>query len=112
MSRAGTTNKNKQFLLKRLQAMYGDDFHPIMEIAKNCVVLQKQADNLEDPDQRYSALKSANAEWSRMAEYTEPKLRAIEVDASIDLGLIELSDDALERRLFQLEQELKRSEST
>jgi hypothetical protein len=27
--------KNKAFLLNRLQAMYGEDFHPIMKMAEN-----------------------------------------------------------------------------
>lgn len=78
-SRKGSPNRNKSFLLNRLQDMYGDDFHPIIKIAENCVALQEEADNLEDIDKKHIALKSANAEWSRIAEFTEPKLKATEL---------------------------------
>ncbi len=89
--RTGSMNKNKQFLLNRLEEMYDKDFHPIMQIAKNCVELQKAADDIEDKDKdkKAIALKSANAEWSRIAEYTEPKLKAIEIDANLSHNLHE-----------------------
>ena len=38
-SRLGSPNKNKKFLLNRLQAIYGQDFHPIMKMAENAVRL-------------------------------------------------------------------------
>lgn len=94
-------NKNKAFLLNRLQEMYGDDFHPIVQIAKNCVELQEKVDSIPDPEpddngvispedvanhaaSKVIAIKTANNEWSRIAEYTEPKLKAIEIQADID----------------------------
>ncbi len=33
-SRLGSPNKNKQFLLKKLQDMYGKEFDPIMKMAE------------------------------------------------------------------------------
>lgn len=95
-SRAGSPNRNKAFLLNRLQEMYGDDFHPIIQIAKNCVELQEKVDGLVKPEpddngvcdqgeldtyaaNKVAAIKVANNEWSRIAEYTEPKLKAIEL---------------------------------
>ena len=88
--------------------MFGEKFHPIMEIAKNCVELQAAAEAIEIPKaeteegesvdetiivdataRRFSALKSANAEWSRMAEYTEPKLKAIEIEGNLTHNLHE-----------------------
>ena len=94
-SRAGSPNKNKAFLLTRLQEMYGDDFHPIIQIAKNCVELQSKVDDIPIPEpdddgivnpedvaahaaNKVMAIKTANHEWSRIAEYTEPKLKAVE----------------------------------
>ncbi len=88
--------KNKKFLLNRLQDMYGEDFHPIIQIAKNCVELQEKVDGIAKPEaneegeyaqdeldnyvaNKTIAIKVANNEWSRIAEYTEPKLKAIEV---------------------------------
>ena len=91
----GSKNKrNQSFLQRRLEAMYGDDFHPIMKIAANCVELQEAADALKDPEERRAALKSANAEWSRISEYSEPKLKSIEVEATVTHDIHEdLLDD-------------------
>ena len=127
MSRKGTINKNKQFLLNRLQDMYGEDFHPIMRIAENCHEVQEAAEDIvvpplpekpnaddikarqEDIDQRIAALKSANYEWSRLAEYTEPKLKAIEINLEATLGLSDLSSDELDRKLRALESAVEQS---
>ena len=74
-SRAGSPNRNKMFLLNRLQDMYGEDFHPIMQMAKNANELQQIADSDEgEPRDRVVA----NNEWSKIAEYTEPKLKSID----------------------------------
>ena len=104
----GSSNRNKKYLLNRLQTMYGEDFHPIMKIAKNCVELQDAAEAIEIPNKnaflndtealdsaiqgRMAALKSANAEWSRVAEYVEPKLKSIELVAEIAV-----EEDVVER---------------
>lgn len=104
-SRAGIPNKNKSFLLKRLQDMYGEDFHPIIKIAQNCVELQQNVDDIEIPEvneessdegkekaveakkSKASAIRLANNEWSRIAEYTEPKLKSIDHTGDIDQTL-------------------------
>ena len=85
-TRKGSPNRNKQFLLNRLQDMYGADFHPIMTIAKNCNELQVDAEDKEGDD-RVKALVLANAEWSRIAEYTEPKLKAVDHTVQGDMSL-------------------------
>lgn len=99
----GSGNKNKKFLLNKLQDMYGDDFHPIMKMAKNCILIQGQADKLIEQvtddsvgqddkpkaDDVNKMLVMANTEWYRIAEYTEPKLKAIEIDLSDEMrGLV------------------------
>ena len=71
----GSPNRNKMFLLNRLQDMYGEDFHPIMEMAKNASELQKLA-NAEDAEPRDYV--TANKAWADIAEYTEPKLKSID----------------------------------
>ena len=71
----GSTSKNKQFLLNRLQDMYGEDFHPIMKMAGNAVKLQEVADEAEA---KPSDLVTASKAWGDIAEYTEPKLKSIE----------------------------------
>lgn len=77
--------------------MYGKDFHPIIKIAENCVELQSRVELINIPelpeeptadditeaaiarDAKVNAIKIANNEWSRIAEYTEPKLKAMEL---------------------------------
>ena len=74
-SRKDSPNRNKAFLLKRLQDMYGEDFHPIMKMAENAVTLQMIANDERD----VNALKAALDGWDKVAHYTEPKLKAIEI---------------------------------
>jgi len=73
----GSSNKNKQFLMDRLQKMYGEDFHPIMNMAKNATEYQKSIDAL-DQDTRIPLLPEANKLWEGIAQYVEPKLKAVE----------------------------------
>jgi hypothetical protein len=89
--------KNKQFLLNRLQDMYGDDFHPIMKMAQNCKTLQDIADEhaqgLVSVDSETGAMIdasttaiAANQAWKEIAPYTEPKLTAKTVEVSGEDG--------------------------
>lgn len=88
-SRKGSPNKNKQFLLKRLQDMYGEEFHPIMRMAENAVKLQDIADEENDPIHYKSALDG----WEKVAQYVEPKLKAIDVQGEVDMELIVVRKD-------------------
>jgi hypothetical protein len=91
---AGIPNKNKAFLMNRLQDMYGKDFHPIMQMAKNASTLQAIADvhadgaitvNKDDAgkvdmiDATSSSI-AATAAWEKIAPYVEPKLTATTMD--------------------------------
>jgi hypothetical protein len=76
-SRAGSPNKNKAFLLAKLQEMYGEEFHPIMNMAKNAVTIQRQVDVLGDAAD-VDDLLNANKAWEGIAQYVEPKLKAVE----------------------------------
>jgi len=71
----GSNNRNKNFLLNRLKDMYGDDFHPIMRMAESAVQLQKIADEEQDVQAHKAALDG----WDKIANYTEPKLKSVEV---------------------------------
>lgn len=68
-------------MLSRLQAMYGDQFHPIMRMAEQAAKLHNLASNSEDRDD----LKSSIDAWDKIAQYTEPKLKATEIDLMADL---------------------------
>ncbi len=98
--------------------MYGEDFHPIMKMARNCDILQRQADkmmemvvdmDLEEANRPKvedinKAICTANAEWYRIAEYTEPKLKAVEIDLNATLS--DLTESELNRRILQLSQKI------
>ena len=77
MSRLGSPNKNKKFLLARLQDMYGEQFHPIMKMAEAASKL----DYIAETEGDVAALTAALNGWGKIAEYTEPKLKAVEVRA-------------------------------
>ena len=90
-SRQGSPNKNKSFLLNRLQKMYGDDFHPIIKMAENAVKLHQVAElSGEGAD-----IKAAIDGWDKIAAYTEPKLKAMELTGA-DGGDIAVSHSIFE----------------
>lgn len=118
-SRAGSPNRSKQRLLKALQKEYGDDFEPVMKMAGNADFLQGIADEHQgnykgiDDDlaplpgekeetsediqaKAIAASKEANAEWDRIAKYTTPQLKAVEITGDVDVtnhvGLPEVDD--------------------
>ena len=82
-SRKGSPNKNKMFLLNRLQEQYGEQFHPIMRMAECAVKMGDMTKQLEDeganPRELLVAYRAELESWSKIAEYTEPKLRAVEI---------------------------------
>ena len=80
-SRKGIPNKNKRFLLSRLQDMYGEDFHPIMRMAEQAVRLHELAETGGASD-----IKASIDAWDKVAAYTEPKLKASEIDLTTSDG--------------------------
>jgi len=86
MSRLGSPNKNKKFLLARLQDMYGEQFHPIMKMAEAASKL----DYIAEQEGDVAALTAALNGWGKIAEYTEPKLKAVEVRAD-DSTIVKVS---------------------
>lgn len=119
--KAGMTNRNKQFLLNRLRVMYGEDFEPVMKMAGNAAFLQGIADEhqngysvlyestsdelkevggpatLDDIKAKaIAASKEANYEWDRVAKYTTPQLKSVEITGEVDVtnhvGLPEVDD--------------------
>lgn len=74
----GTVAKNHQFLLNRLQDMYGESFNPILKAAEQATrmhVLAEESGKMED-------LKSSVDAWDKIASYLTPKLKAVELNTS------------------------------
>lgn len=96
----GSSNKNKTFLLNRLKEMLGEDFHPIMNMAKNASEFQKLVDDKKiEPALMGGAYIEANKLWGGIAEYVEPKLKAVEISGNAEnpLTIRGLTDAELER---------------
>lgn len=71
---------NEKFLLVRLKAKYGEDFDPIMQIAKNAAQMQQVIDDKISAETSLTPeeLATVNKEWERMAQFTHPKLKSVE----------------------------------
>jgi hypothetical protein len=82
----GSSNKSKAFLMDRLKAMYGDSFHPIMRMAENAATLHDQARATMDT----ADLKASIDAWDKIAQYTEPKLKASEVNLNATVQATEV----------------------
>jgi hypothetical protein len=79
-SRKGSPNKNKAFLLKRLQDMYGDDFDPIIRMSDHAIKMSAIASEDGSMDNHKTALDG----WDKVAQYVQPKLKAVEVSGDPD----------------------------
>tara|TARA_R110000851_G_scaffold107722_2_gene228194 strand:+ start:1434 stop:1796 length:363 start_codon:yes stop_codon:yes gene_type:complete len=104
----GSINKNAQFLLSRLQDMYGDEFHPIMKMAENANRLQNIVDDIQpdddtddlkdkDIDRLFFGIKLAGDAWEKVAKYVQPQLKAIDHSGNISTRpmLVDLSGGKL-----------------
>ncbi len=95
---ANSSDKNRKFLLNRLQDMYGKDFDPIMMAAKNAKEMNDLAqieltkEQMEDmdgvellsfTDTVFARKKECVAAFDKIAQYVQPKLKAIEVDMTL-----------------------------
>ena len=87
---AGVANKNKRGLSVRLKQQYGKDFDVIMMMAQNCLTLHEIANThreglvSENVDgSKYidasTSSKTANEALEKLAQYIEPKLKAVEI---------------------------------
>jgi hypothetical protein len=90
---AGIPNNNKRGLKAQLRAKFGKDFDVVMMMGQNCVTLHKIAMDhaggkvtmAEDSGGKMNAIdastsaKMAIDALEKLAQYVEPKLKAIEV---------------------------------
>ena len=84
-------DKNRKFLLNRLQDMYGKDFDPIMRAAEMAVLLQAEAMSTEE--NRSKTLKDSIDAWLKVGEFIMPKLKAVELSQDPENPLFEMSED-------------------
>jgi acyl-[acyl carrier protein]--UDP-N-acetylglucosamine O-acyltransferase len=97
----GSQSRNKDFLMKRLQDMYGEDFDPIMMAAKNAhemnglAQLELTEEQMRDMDGEallnftdavFARKKECVNAFDKIAQYVQPKLKAIELTADIEVS--------------------------
>ena len=61
--------------------MFGEEFHPIMRMAEQAAKLHNQAVETNTAND----LKASIDAWDKIAQYTEPKLKATEIDMLADV---------------------------
>ena len=106
----GSQSKNKDFLMKRLQDMYGKDFDPIMMAAKNAHEMNNLAqleltkeqmeemdgvDLLNFTDAVFARKKECVNAFDKIAQYVQPKLKAVEISGEIEVSSHEAWLEAL-----------------
>ncbi len=66
--------------------MYGDEFHPILKMAENADKLQKIMEGLPEDEKGIiiQGMKASIDAWDKIAQYTEPKLKAVEHSGGTD----------------------------
>jgi hypothetical protein len=74
-------NRNKKFLIDRLEKMYGKDFDPIMRAAANAVRMEEIAQVAVDDE--FNCRKECVAAWDKIAKYVTPTLKAVEVQGVV-----------------------------
>ena len=85
--------------------MYGDDFHPILKMAENANRLQTVLETIPEEDKSilFVGLKTSIDAWDKIAQYTEPKLKAVEMKIEGELSILgNLTDDELRARAKEL----------
>lgn len=83
----GSVARSKTRLVSLLRQQYGEDFHPIMRMAKHAVELDRLIEESpqEAAENGVSRMDAINA-WDKVAAYTEPKLKALEITAEVSDG--------------------------
>lgn len=107
----GALDKNKQFLLNRLKAEYGDKFDPMMTLVDlgmgmlaDIKGMQSEIGDkptLSDYQNLFAARSNAATTWEKVAQYTTPKLKAQEVSPDVPETQT-LSSEQLKARLTNL----------
>ena len=113
---AGTRNKPKQYLIRRLNEYYGEDFEPVVKMAEQAVFLHAVAKNKQetyfddDDPATIEATKDALAAWNCVAKYVTPQLKAIEhaIPDGVDVNLDKVDKlDIAKRVAFLLNQAIE-----
>jgi hypothetical protein len=86
----GSMGRSRERLLKALQAEWGDDFDPVMQMARNAMAMQRHIESVigshENPVSLYS---EAVDTWGKIAKFTNAQPKAVEVTQIRDERTIE-----------------------
>ena len=73
----GTLGRNKERLMKTLQAEYGIHFNPIMKAAAVAMDMAAKLEGMGDQAE-ISDYKATADTWMKIGEWTNPKIKAVE----------------------------------
>jgi hypothetical protein len=70
--------------------MYGKDFDPIIKMVGNAIKMQELIDDKEGqkPEDMLDARKTVIDSWDKIAQYVQPKLKAVEVSGELDSRIL------------------------
>ena len=80
---SGIPNKNKRGMKQRLREAYGEDFDVIMMMGKSCKMLYDMIPDKPTADD-VDLIIDANTQLDKLAQYVEPKLKAVELSGNVD----------------------------
>ena len=98
---ANAPNRNKRGLSVRLKEQYGEEYDVIMMMAENCQTLHKIAQNhkeggltvgAESTIDASNSATAANNALEKLAQYVEPKLKAIEISGELSMPTVVRKD--------------------
>lgn len=97
----GSMTRSKERLLKALQKEYGEEFEPVMQMARNAHQIQKIVDEMVaatmDFEELLQLLTQAINAWDRIAKYTTPTLKAVETTVTQEALSLEDIESELAR---------------
>ena len=67
--------------------MWGEDFNPLMQASKSAYRMTQIANNNEGGEHEFLQHKECVAAWEKVAQYIQPKLKAVEVSGNEDKPL-------------------------
>ena len=81
-------------LLEQLQDLYGERFNPILRASELAIAAHNQAVNSGD----MADLASAIGNWDKIAQYVQPRLKAVEgqVQHNIRAAVVDMTGLAIE----------------
>lgn len=81
--KAGGQNRNRTFTLNKLQEMWGVDFDPLMQASESAFRMTEIAKANKGGEDEFVQHKECVSAWEKVAQYIQPKLKAVEHSGAV-----------------------------